>query len=69
VQKSREMKKALLSGSKGAGKSGGSVVKSGSAKAAPSRSEKKPSAPRKGSGSSGAAATSSGKPRKRKAKS
>ena len=66
VQKSREVKKALLAGSKGAAKPGSGR---GAAKAAPGGSEKKSSASRGGAAKSGVAPAGSGKPRKRKAKS
>ena len=66
VQKSREVKKALLAGSKGVGKPGAN--RAGASKAASGRSEKKPPASRGGAAASGTAPAGSGKPRKRKAK-
>jgi ribonuclease R len=67
VQKSREVKKALLSGAKGGSKQG--KAGGGSGKAASAGGGKKPSGARRGSAPSGAPATGGGKPRKRKAKS
>jgi len=66
VQKSREVKKALLSGSKTAGKSGKSGA--GAGKTAASGGAKKPSGARRGAAPSGAPAAGGDKPRKRKAK-
>ena len=65
VQKSREVKKALLSGAKGTGKPGRTT---GTDKAAPATGSKKPASSRRGAATSGAPAAGAGKPRKRKPK-
>jgi len=66
VQKSREVKKALLSGSKAAGKPG--KAGAGAGKTAAAGGSKKPSGARRGAKPTGAPAAGGGKPRKRKAK-
>ena len=68
VQKSREVKKALLAGSKGGGKPGkAGPARSGAGKAA-TGGDKRPASSQRGAAPSGKAPAAGGKPRKRKAK-
>jgi ribonuclease R len=66
VERSREVKKALLSGAKGAGKAG--KAGAGAGKATAAGGGKQPAGGRRGSATSGAPAAGGGKSRKRKAK-